>query len=231
MISVCIATYNGERYLREQLDSILPQLSESDEVIVSDDGSTDTTLDIIKAYTSTDKRIKLFHNTQKGFVHNFENALRNSKGDYIFLCDQDDVWMPNKVKVCTEALGKHIAVNHNSILIDSEGKSLDIDFFSQSHSAGGYWKTLWRNSYSGCCMAFRRELLKHAMPFPPQIASHDIWLGLIAEKHSNPVFLPEPLLYYRRHGHNASSTAEKSGLTFMQQLSYRLYMFVYSLIR
>lgn len=229
MISVCIATYNGERYLREQLDSILPQLGEGDEVVVSDDGSTDATLDILQSYA--DERIKLFHNNQKGFVRNFENALKNAKGDYIFLSDQDDVWLPNKVQVCVEALGKHIAVNHNSLLVDSEGQSLGVDFFAQNRSAGGYWRTLWRNSYSGCCMAFRRELLERAMPFPPNIASHDIWLGVIAEKYGNPLFIQEPLLHYRRHGHNASSTAEKSGLTFMQQLSYRLYMFIFSLIR
>jgi len=229
MISVCIATYNGARYLREQLDSILPQIGEVDEVIISDDGSTDETIEIINSYS--DGRIKLLHNNNRGFVHNFENALKNTKGDYIFLCDQDDIWLPNKVQVCVETLGKHIAVNHNSLLVDSEGKQLGVDFFSQNHSAGGYWRTLWRNSYSGCCMAFRRELLEYAMPFPPKIASHDIWLGLIAEKHGNPIFLQQPLLYYRRHGHNASSTAEKSELTFMQQLNYRLYMFLFSIIR
>lgn len=229
MISVCIATYNGEHFLREQLDSILPQLGEEDEVIVSDDGSTDATFDILNSYS--DARIRLLHNVNKGFVHNFENALNNAKGDYIFLSDQDDVWFPNKVQVCISALQKHIAINHNSVLVNSECKPLGVDFFSQNRSGAGYWRTLWRNSYSGCCMAFRRELLDKALPFPPRIASHDIWLGLIAEKYGKPLFISEPLLYYRRHGHNVSSTAEKSGLTFMEQLRYRLYMFLFTLIR
>ena len=95
MISVCIATYNGEKYLREQLDSILPQLAESDEVIVSDDGSTDGTIDLITSLN--DPRIKIVSNSgRKGYVGNFENALKHTTGDYIFLSDQDDIWYPNK---------------------------------------------------------------------------------------------------------------------------------------
>lgn len=229
MISVCIATYNGETYLREQIDSILPQLGQGDEVIISDDGSKDATLAILQSYG--DPRIKIFKNSKRGYVHNFENALLQAKGDYIFLSDQDDVWYPNKVEVCLGILKSHIAVNHNSILVDSERVSMGVDFFTIHKSCGGYWKTLWRNSYSGCCMAFRRELLDYALPFPQKVASHDIWLGLLAEKHGHPVFHAEPLLYYRRHGKNASSTAEKSRLSFLQQLKYRFYMFVSSLSR
>ncbi len=230
MISVCIATYNGERYLREQLDSILSQLGDGDEVIVSDDGSTDATLDILNSY-STDKRIKLFHNTKKGFVHNFENALNNAKGEYIFLSDQDDVWLPNKVEVCTKLLQDNIIVNHNSILVNSKGESFGVDFFSHHNSKKGYFNNLKRNSYCGCCMAFRRELLKYALPFPPNIISHDIWLGLIAEKRGKTTFCNEPLIHYRRHDYNVSSTSEKTRLSLYEQISYRTYMFLHSLVR
>jgi len=230
MISVCIATYNGEKYLREQLDSILPQLAESDEVVISDDGSTDGTIDLIRSLN--DPRIKIVSNSgRKGYVGNFENALKHTTGDYIFLSDQDDIWHPNKVTTCMDLLKNHLAVNHNSLLVNSEGKSLGKDFFTIHKSSGGFWQTLLRNSYSGCCMAFRKELLRYALPFPPSIASHDIWLGLLAEKHGNPIFLSEPLLYYRRHESNTSTTAEKSKIPFAKQLQYRLYMFMYSLIR
>ena len=89
MISVCMATYNGEKYLREQVGSILTQLGENDELVVSDDGSTDSTIDILKSYN--DPRIKIFINTGRhGVNSNFENALRHADGDYIFLSDQDD---------------------------------------------------------------------------------------------------------------------------------------------
>ena len=229
MISVCIATYNGERYIKEQLDSILEQLGEEDEVILSDDGSKDKTLEIVEAYQ--DPRIRIFHNQQHGFVGNFENAIRQAKGDYIFLSDQDDVWFPNKVSRCVELLQDHIVVNHNSMITDGDGKDMGYDFFSIHHSKGGFWQTIWRNSYSGCCMAFRKELLNTALPFPKHIASHDIWLGLIAEKKGRSCFLKEPLVYYRRHGHNASSTASKSQLSLWKQLKYRSYMLINSIKR
>ena len=94
MISVCIATYNGEKYIKEQLLSILPQLGKKDEVIISDDHSTDNTLDIVKGLN--DNRIKIvMNNREKGYTSNFENALSYAIGDYIFLSDQDDIWMSN----------------------------------------------------------------------------------------------------------------------------------------
>ena len=229
MISVCIATYNGASYIEEQLKSILSQLGKDDEVIVSDDGSTDRTLALIEGFQ--DPRIAVFHNEQHGFVHNFEHAISQAKGDYIFLSDQDDIWFPNKVERCLACLQDHLAVNHNSLITDNGGRVTGEDFFSMHHSKGGFWQTLWRNSYSGCCMAFRKELLQYALPFPKGIASHDIWLGLIAEKKGKTCFLDEPLVYYRRHGGNASSTASKSTLSVWKQLSYRSYMLLHSITR
>ena len=229
MISVCLATYNGERFIKEQLDSILCQLDKNDEVILSDDGSKDQTLDIVKAYN--DPRIHVYHNQNHGFVYNFENAISHASGDYIFLSDQDDIWFPNKVARCLDLLQDHIIVNHNSLITDKDGKGDGNDFFSMHHSKGGFWQTIWRNSYSGCCMAFRKELLEWALPFPKNIASHDIWLGLIAEKKGTSCFLDEPLIYYRRHGHNASSTACKSELGLIRKLKYRSYMLLHSIKR
>ena len=103
MISVCLATFNGEKYIYQQLSSILSQLSDIDEIIVSDDGSADKTIEIVKSIK--DKRIKLFHNPyRQGIIHNVENALRESKGNIIFLSDQDDVWLNNKISVCLQHL-------------------------------------------------------------------------------------------------------------------------------
>ena len=104
MISVCMASYNGEKYIKEQIDSILKQLSDEDELVISDDGSTDNTLSVIQSIH--DKRIKLIHNQgEHGYSRNFENALKNSKGDYIFLSDQDDVWKDNKVETILPLYG------------------------------------------------------------------------------------------------------------------------------
>ena len=103
MISVGLASYNGERYIREQVDSIIAQLDSIDELVISDDGSTDGTLDILASYN--DPRIHVYHNEENHGVNgNFENALKHSQGDYIFLSDQDDVWLPGKVEACLKAL-------------------------------------------------------------------------------------------------------------------------------
>ena len=102
MISVCIATYNGAAYIRQQIASILPQLSEGDEIVVSDDGSTDATLAEVRALGSP--LVRIVEGPRKGSpVLNFENALSHAKGDYLFLCDQDDVWEPHKVSVMMAA--------------------------------------------------------------------------------------------------------------------------------
>ena len=104
MISVCMATFNGEKYIKEQIESILSQISLSDELVISDDKSTDNTLDIIRDFN--DPRIKLYiHEKDHGFVRNFENALTKSNGDIIFLSDQDDIWMPDKVNTTLRVLG------------------------------------------------------------------------------------------------------------------------------
>ena len=95
-ISIAMATYNGEKYIKDQLDSILVQLGKDDEIIISDDKSTDQTTEIIKKYIKEDSRIKLLEGPQKGFVKNFENALLNCSNEIIFLCDQDDIWLENK---------------------------------------------------------------------------------------------------------------------------------------
>lgn len=229
MISVCLASYNGAKYIKEQLDSILLQIEPNDEIIISDDGSTDNTLEIVNSYH--DSRIRVFHNARHGYVHNFENALKQVRGDIIFLSDQDDVWFPNKVKKCKELLATYIMVNHNSLLTDGDGKEMGCDFFSLHHSRGGYWHSLLRNSYSGCCMAFRREVLEKGLPFPPHVITHDLWLGLIAEKMGKCYFCAEPLIYYRRHGNNASSTSDKSKFSLLQQLKYRSYMLLHTLFK
>ena len=141
-ISVCLATYNGEKFLKEQLDSILNQLESDDELIISDDGSKDKTLEIIRAYK--DQRIRIFRNMNKhGVVFNFENAIQKSSGNIILLCDQDDVWFPNKVKVLTKELEEFDFVVHNALLVDENGKSLNQDFFSFRKNSYGYWANLW----------------------------------------------------------------------------------------
>lgn len=229
-ISVCLATYNGAKYIQEQVISILSQLSEEDEIIISDDGSKDETLTIIKSLN--DSRIKVIHNILKhGLVSNFENAIKYAKGDYIFLSDQDDIWTSNKVEVCLQYLQNADLVVHNALLINAAGEKSNIDFFSIRGSKSGYWKNLYKNTFIGCCMAFKSNLLNYILPFPKHILWHDMWIGLTAEKKGKTFFIPDILLYYRRHGENASPTSEKSSFSRLQQILYRLQFLYYTTFR
>lgn len=180
-ISVCMATYNGEKFIQQQIDSILEQLSDNDELIISDDGSIDDTISIIKKYT--DKRVFLYNNNNlNGVAHNFENALKYATGDFIFLSDQDDIWEKNKISCVVKELANYDCVLHNAHLINANGDFLNSDLFSIYKTRKGYVKNLFRNTFVGCCMAFKRDLLKIILPIPKEITMHDMWIALLAEK-------------------------------------------------
>lgn len=224
MISVCMATYNGASFIREQATSILLQLAADDEIVVSDDGSTDDTIQILESMN--DPRIRILHNTQKhGVVGNFGNAIQNAKGEYIFLSDQDDVWTPDKVKVVMHKLKDNDLVLHNMQFLKNGTNNDDKDFFSIRPPHKGFLNNIIKNTYTGCCMAFRRSLLTHILPFPSNIIIHDLWIGLVAEHYATVHVIHTPLLRYRRHGNNASFNGEgHSGLSFFTQIHYRFQM-------
>lgn len=216
MISVCMATYNGGRFLREQLESILSQLEENDELIISDDGSIDDTVSIIESFY--DSRIKLIFNEKHGVNHNFENALTHSKGDIICLSDQDDVWRQGKVEFVKRALQKDDLVVHNAEIVDSNGKSLGYDYFSLMSQRDGFWANLWKSRFLGCCMAFNRKLLDDALPFPKIIAGHDYWIGMLGAAKYKVLFDKQIFLSYRRHGDNTSTSAEPSDTSWFYKI-------------
>lgn len=231
MVSICMATYNGERYIREQLNSILSQISDEDEIIISDDSSTDKTIDIIYEYLDK-ANIKLlksqkFHSP----IFNFENAIKHANGDYIFLCDQDDVWLPNKLNKMKKELEKFDLVVSDCRVVDEKLNIISESFFSILKSGKGFWKNLAINSYLGCCMAFRKDICNYILPFPKGIAMHDIWIGLSVELNGSIKFLNEPLILYRRHGDNASSSSEKSNYSIFYRLKYRIAMLSYLITR
>lgn len=220
-ISVCIATYNGEKFIRDQLDSILCQIGQDDEIILSDDSSSDKTIEICELYN--DSRIKIFTgNTFHSPIFNLENALKKATGDYIFLADQDDVWHPDKVKTCLNNLRDCDLVIHDCEIIDNKGKMLKDSYFRIRNSKNGFLYNLYKSSYLGCCMAFRAELLNCMLPFPKSTVSHDMWIGLIAEMKGRVCFMPDKLIQYRRHDDNASMASEKSKLSICYRLKYRL---------
>lgn len=224
MISVCMPTYNGEKFIQQQLDSILNQIAVDDELVISDDTSTDKTIAIIKSYG--DKRIKLIENqTFHSPIYNLENALKHAQGDFIFLADQDDIWYPNKVKTIRDQLKKYDLVVSDCQLIDKDNKVLADSFFERINSGPGFMKNWIKNTYLGCCMAFNRSVLDVALPLPKGIAIHDHWIGLNAELHASVYFCKEALVGYRKHENNQTPfTGGKSKNSLKFKVTYRLKM-------
>lgn len=221
MISVCMPTYNGEKYIKEQIESILSQLSENDELIISDDSSTDNTVKIIKSFN--DERIKIYENNHfKSPIYNLENALNYAKGDFIFLSDQDDVWYPEKVSVIIKQLENYDCVVSDATVVDSNMNVLFKSFYKINKSKEGYIHNIIKNGFVGCCMAFNSKILKLSIPFPKNIPMHDSWIGLLSEKVGKVMFLKQSLIFYRRHGGNASTTAEKSNFSLSEKIKMRL---------
>ena len=222
MISVCIATYNGERFIREQIDSILRQLSSDDEIIVSDDGSTDDTISIINSID--DKRIRIIEGPRKHSpTQNFECAMKEAKGDYIFLADQDDVWKPNKVEVCMKWLQEYDCVVSDAEVTDSNLNPLYPSLYAiMQVRHGRIYNTIWKNGYTGCCMAFRRNVLNASMPFPKDIPMHDIWIGNVAAYKYNVKFISDKLVLFRRHEDTISCNGKGSRFSLRQQLKFRI---------
>ncbi len=218
-ISVCVASYNGAPYIDAQLQSILAS-REVDEVLISDDGSSDDSIDRIKAIR--DSRIRLIDGPRQGLVRNFEFLLSQVRGDYIFLADQDDIWLPEKVSTMLAHLRCVDLVVSDCAVVDAELNVIAESFFALRRSRSGLIHNILQNGYLGCCIALRRRLLDRALPFPANIPMHDWWLGLVAETFGQPRFIPDRLVLYRRHGGNASTTAESSVTPMLVRLRWRV---------
>jgi len=220
-VSVCMSTFNGGRHLREQVDSILLQLGAKDELVVVDDGSHDDSVAVLQALG--DMRIRLHCNDSNlGPVRSFERALGLAKGEIVFLADQDDVWLPGKVEAMVAALAAAELAVSDCRVVDESLVELHPSFFARQRSGPGLLRNLARNSFLGCCMAMRRELLQFALPFPARVPMHDWWLGLVGQTFGRVVFLEQPLLLYRRHGANASTTAGVSTAPWSMRIRWRL---------
>lgn len=218
-ISVCMATYNGEKFIRQQLLSILPQLSSHDEIIISDDGSIDQTLTIVAQLD--DQRIRVSRNEGlSGPLGNFEQAIQRATHNLVLLADQDDVWLPDKVEVMRSLLQTYDLVLSDCQVVDGSGLVIHDSFFRHRGSRPGFWNNLFKNSYVGCCMAFRRDTTNYIFPFPAQVHMHDWWIGLLVEAKGRVCFYQKPLIQYVRHGANASPTGEV-GYSLIRQLQNR----------
>ena len=221
MISVALAAYQGEDYIEAQLHSILPQLEQGDEIIVSDDKPGGATERIVRRVMADDPRVIYVEGKGQGVVANFVNAIRHCRGDKIFLSDQDDVWLPDKVRRVMDAFDAGATlVLHNAYVTDKDLNITDYSFFALRGSKPGFVRNIIKNSYMGCCMAFDRKLLKKIMPMPKHLPMHDQWIGLMGEMYGKVTFLDAPLIYYRRTGNNVTGGKTSAG----QKLQWRRYL-------
>lgn len=236
-VSVCVATYNGELHIRQQLDSILSQIGIDDEVVVFDDCSTDATYDILKSYQSSDQRLKVFRNvTNIGHVKNFERALKNSFGDIIILSDQDDIWSNDKYREVIQILehDQSVAMVYHALKkIDSCGHAIDPSTsFSNRQIRVDRMRFILVQFFSfkvfGCSMAFRRQNINLALPFPRFLTyAHDHWITILSALNSGVIYYDKPLTNYRQHNYNVTP---KHGLGICDKLKVRLYLLALTLI-
>lgn len=217
-ISVLLAAYNGEKYIEAQIKSVLPQLSAGDELLISDDSKGNETFVEIEPFLA-DERVKYLKGPQKGVDANKEFLLKNCRGDVAFLCDQDDVWLENKVKKVMSAIeGGACCVLHDAYLTDADLNKTGETLFALRGAKPGILRNIIKNSYTGACMALTRSAFEAALPFPKDIPMHDQWLGLVSEKFGKVEFLPEPLILWRRN--EGSMTGGKT--TNLQKIKWRI---------
>jgi len=206
LVSIALTTFNGNNLLREQLDSILSQTYKNYEVVMSDDGSDPDTVAILDEYCSKDKRFSWFRSPlERGFRKNTENAISLCEGEIVILCDQDDVWFPNKIKLHAEAYKDPTVMwaFNRFVLTDGDGK--EIGYIEDTFPDYYRHKTMLENTWGTCIGAaqtsYRTDLLKSVMPVPDYSPAHDTWIQL-AIYPAKPYFINEVTNTYRQHQNN-----------------------------
>lgn len=206
LISVALCTYNGARYLREQLDSLFAQTYSNMEIVAVDDCSTDRTVELLREYQRRDARLRVSLNPHNvGFVRNFERAIALCNGAIIAPCDQDDIWLPDKLRTLARSMGKHSLVFCDSELIDADGRSLGTSMseFWAMQDLNDPAAFIFTNCVSGHAMLFRRDLLAEPPQLPAELF-HDWGLAVLATVKGGIAYCPEKLVRYRQHGNNVT---------------------------
>lgn len=199
VISVAMATFNGGKYLKEQLDSIYDQTYKLIEVIVVDDCSTDATLHILNQFSKTHQLKYYVNDINLGFVKSFEKAIEKCKGDYVALSDQDDIWEQDKLKVLLNEIGSNLMIHSDCTIINDQNNILKNSWKEQLGYRIDIKNLFFGNVVTGCTVLFKNDLLKTALPFPDGIAYHDWWLALCAAKENKITYTPKCLTRYRQH--------------------------------
>jgi len=225
-ISVALTTYNGAKYLRNQLDSLYAQTRVPDEVVVTDDCSTDSTLDILIEYNSRYGLKYFINDIPLGVNKNFEKAISLCLGDYIAICDQDDIWLPSKIEKSylrlqeIEKNGFPSLVTSTNIHINSKGEKIGAN--RKEKDSFSYTTSLWGNRNQGCTLMMNRQLLDKVIPFPQNNIMYDAYIGLTAAMIGNKYDIGEPLMLYRLHSNNViGGNGSQSVLAKLNRLRFK----------
>lgn len=217
-VSVAMAVYNGEKYIAKQIESILLQLRENDELVISINTSTDRTEEIIEDYKKSDSRIKIIRCMERGVLNNFESAIRNCSNNIIFLSDQDDVWVQGKL---IEQLKYFVdptvlGTCHGCSYIDSDDKMLIEHPTLRKKREVRPFEIIKQNPVQGSTLAFRKELRDQFLPFPEKIPMHDSWIGLFLCRNGKLIYIDESLLLYRQHEGTVTVRQHKKAIPMLR---------------
>ena len=208
-IDILMATYNGEKYLVEQLDSIINQTYHNWNLLIRDDNSTDKTLEIIQNYHKKDKRIKILKDNKGnlGIVRNFEELLKNSESEFIMFSDQDDIWVENKLdmylKMIEKIKNKGFMIHSDAILFDKNKSNILKDTFISKKAINKGLENVFFNYFvQGATILISKEIKNFILPFPKEVYLHDRYIHLISELFFERIFVNKALIYYRQHGDN-----------------------------
>jgi glycosyltransferase involved in cell wall biosynthesis len=224
-VSVCLATYNGARYVEDQLRSILDQLAATDEVVLVDDASTDDTVARVRAIS--DPRVRIIEQPQnRGYVNSFEDALRQARGAILLLSDQDDVWTPGRVAAMAAGLRDVDVVATNLATLNGperiRGPYGQRDWHLRAASSGHQLRNIvstlaGNRPYYGCAMGLRREALTTVLPFPSLLTeSHDLWIALYGNVACSIRHLEVRSVCRRFHDENASPDRPRGPITVIR---------------
>lgn len=214
LVTVVMTTYNGERFIAEQIESILRQSYSNFELIIADDASTDGTVNTLLRFSNIDKRLRLIINASNIGIHtNLENALSEAKGEYIAISDQDDIWDSKKLEVLIENMGDRAAIYSNSLLVDESGLSIGLTLMQRlgirSPACGDQAILLLRkNCVSGHALMFRRQLLTDILPFYRKLM-YDLQIGFVAALNGGLGYVDVPLVSHRIHDGNQNNNGLK----------------------
>lgn len=217
-VSVALCTYNGEKYLSQQIESIINQSYSASEIIICDDCSTDGTIHILEKYKEFWPFIKVYKNEkQLGFKKNFEKAALLCVCDYVVFADQDDVWTTHHIQVLVDSIGNDLLSCGNSLFVDENLKSLDFTMCQIKHiknipsKAENFLFPLLYNGnfFQGACMMVKRDFLNIAFPIPDFCKYHDAWLALSASVFESIHFTNEIINYYRQHSSSITTKTKK----------------------